>query len=996
MTRRFLPLLCMLLMSITAMAQSKYTVTGTIIDQASEPMIGVTITEKGTNNGTLTDVNGKFTLNVSSPEAMINLRFVGYLTVDYRADSPLWQSPVQMTEEAQNIEGVVVIGYGTTSKKDATGSVAVMKVDDVNKGVVTTPQDLLKGKVAGVVVTSNSGQPGAGASIRIRGGSSLRASNDPLIVIDGVPLDNTGISGMSDPLAALNPNDIESFSILKDASATAIYGSRASNGVIIVTTKKGKSGGVKLNYSGNVQINTVPKYNAVMGTEEYREFVKEQFGEKSMAYTGLGKENTDWQREVLRTSVSTDHNISLSGATENMPYRVSVGFTDDNGIIKRSNFQRTSVSVGLKPTFLDNHLTLDINAQGTYVVNNFVNGGAVAAAAAFDPTRPVMFPSDSYKIPFQYGRGYFMFLSPNSGLPINVAPKNPVDMVMTPIDKSKVYRSIGSAKLDYKIHGFEDLVATVNVGYDVASSKGNRYTPDGATITWGGDGQGSTGTYDQTKVNTLLDAYLTYNSSWESMSKLSIMAGYSWQRSFNMGHSYSSNNYYEEGNKNPEKILENKRYATENLLVSYFGRVNYTLNNKYILTGTLRYDGSSRFAPDNRWGLFPSAAFAWKISDENFLKNSNTISDLKLRLGYGVTGQQDIVGNNYPYMPQYTYSQPQYDYWMGNGFVQTLRPDGYDPNIKWETTETYNIGLDYGFAQDRIWGSIDLYYRKTNDLINSIPVPAGTNLTNEITTNIGNLENRGIEFSINALAIDKEDVKWEINLNATLSDTKITKLLASEDPNYRGVEVGGISGGTGNKVQVHSVGYSPYTFLLYEQVYNKAGRPLEGVYVDQNGDGVINDEDRVRRGSNQAPLYLGFSTRFTYKNWDLGLNAHANVGNYVYNNRASDGEAINGMYISTGYWSNVMQSARNSLFRTAQYQSDYYLENASFLRLDNITLAYTFKEIFKSKIDARVSFVVNNVAVWTKYSGLDPECFGIDNSAYPRPRTYMMALNLKF
>lgn len=995
MAKRILPLICMLLMSFYAIAQNNYTVSGTIVDSAGEPLIGVTISEKGTNNATLTDVDGRFLIKVQAAESMVELTYMGYVTVSYRADNSVWAAPVVMSEDVKAIEGVVVIGYGTTSKRDATGSVAVMKVDEVNKGVVNTPQDLLKGKVAGVVVTSNSGQPGAGSKIRIRGGSSLNASNDPLIVIDGVPLDNSGVSGMADPLAALNPNDIESFSVLKDASATAIYGSRASNGVVIVTTKKGKSGKIQVSYSGNVQLNTVPKYNKVMGADEFREFIKQEFGATSAAYVGVGQENTDWQREVLRTSVSTDHNVSIAGAIPSMPYRASVGYTDDSGIVKNSNFQRTSVSVGLKPSFFRDHLTVDINAQGTYIANKFVSGDAVSAAAAFDPTRPVMFPA-SANVPRQYGLGYFMFLSPNSGLPINVAPKNPVDMVMTPTDQSKVFRSVGSAKIDYKVHGFEDLVATVNVGYDAVKSNGNTYTPDGATITWGGDGQGSTGTYDQTKVNTLLDAYLTYNSSWQSMSKLQVMAGYSWQRSFNMGNSYKTNNYYQDGNTNPEKVLENKRYANESLLVSFFGRANYTLNNKYILTATLRYDGSSRFAPDNRWGLFPSAAFAWKISDENFLKNNQTLSDLKLRLGYGVTGQQDIVDNNYPYMPRYTYSQPQYDYWMGNGFVQTLRPDGYDPNIKWETTETYNIGLDYGFIQDRIWGSIDLYYRKTNDLINTVPVPAGTNLTNEITTNIGNLENKGIELSINALAIDKEDVKWEINLNATWNDTKITKLLSSDDPNYRGVEVGGIAGGTGNKVQIHSVGYSPYTFLLYEQVYDKAGKPLEGVYVDQNGDGVINDKDRVRRGSNQAPFYLGFSTRFTYKNWDLGINAHSSLGNYVYNNRASDGEAITGMYVSTGYYANRMQSAKNSMFQTAQYQSDYYLEDASFLRLDNITLAYTFRKIFKSNIDARVSFVVNNVAVWTKYSGLDPECFGIDNSAYPRPRTYMLGLNLKF
>lgn len=995
MSKRILTLLCMFLLSASAYAQNKYTVTGTIVDESNIPMIGVTVVEKGTTSGTSTDVDGKFRLNASSPEAMLVLRYIGYLTVEYRADSEVFKAPVKMIESATSLSEVVVIGYGTTTKKDATGAISVVKVDEINKGVVTTPQDLIKGKVPGVIVTSNSGQPGVGSSIRIRGGSSLLASNSPLIVIDNVPLDNNTISGMADPLAALNPNDIESFSVLKDASATAIYGSRASNGVIIVTTKKGSRGGLSLTYSGNIQVNTVPKYNPVMNGDEFRSFIKDQFGVTSAAYKGLGTYNTDWQKEVLRTSISTDHSVSISGSTKTMPYRASVGFLDDNGIIKNSNFSRTSLSFGLKPSFLDSHLTLDVNAQATYVTNNFVNGGAVAAAAGFDPTRPVRFepevlPSDPN---YKYGRGYFMFLSPNTGLPINVAPKNPVDMVMTPTDKSKVLRSVGSAKLDYRVHGLNGLRATLNLGYDVAQSNGNTYTPDGATITWGGDGQGTVGTYGQTNINTLLDAYLTYNSSWESKSKLEVMGGYSWQRSFRMGNSYSTNNFTE--SNLPIKEWRND-YATQNFLVSFFGRVNYNFDNKYILTGTFRYDGSSRFNKGNQWGLFPSAAFAWRISQENFLKESTVISDLKLRLGYGITGQQDIVGNDYPALPKYTYSRPQYDYWMGNGFVQTLRPDGYDPNIKWEETETYNVGIDFGFFQDRLWGSVDLYFRNTKDLINYIPVPAGTNLTNKIATNIGNLENKGIEFSIGALLIQREDVQWEVNLNGAWSDTKITKLLSRDDPNYRGVLVGEISGGTGNTVQVHSVGYAPFTFLLYEQVYDKAGRPIEGLYKDQNRDGIINDLDRVRRGSNQPKFTAGFSTRFTYKNWDLGLNAHSSVGNWMYNNKASDGEAIDGSYVSTGYWSNRMRSASFTNFKTAQYQSDYYLEDASFLRLDNITVAYTFRKIFNSKLDARVGFVVNNVAVWTKYTGIDPEGFGIDNSSYPRPRTYMLSLNLTF
>lgn len=992
MSKKFLPLLvlCLALLVGVANAQGGYTATGTVVDSQGEPIIGATVIEKGTNNGKLTDIDGKFSIKVVSAESVLEVRFVGYQNMEFIAKNAATQNIV-MQSAVMNLDAAVVIGYGTVRKKDATGSVAVMKVDDINKGVTVTPADLLKGKIAGVLVTSNSGAPGAGSQIRIRGGSSLTASNDPLIVIDGVPLDNSGIAGIGDPLSAINPADIESFSILKDASATAIYGSRASNGVIIVTTKKGR-GALTLNYSGNVSVNTVAKYNNVMNGDEYRDFLRTQFGETSAAYMNAGKGNTDWQKEVLRTSVSTDHSLSISGATANMPYRASVGFTDDNGTVKNSKFQRTTASFGLKPSFLDDHLTLDVNAQGTFVQNSFVDAGIVSSAANFDPTRPVMAENSS-----KYGNGYFMFLNPSTGLPIDVAPSNPVDKIMNRVDKSKVFRSIGSAKLDYSIHGFEALKLTVNAGYDVGTSDGTINVPNNASMTWtelnNKNGNGITESYHESKVNTLLDAYLTYNGDWQesAMSKLEVMLGYSYQRNYKDGWSRQTDN-----NETNTAVFKNTNFATENIMVSFFGRLNYTLNEKYIFTGTLRYDGSSRFSKSNRWGLFPSAAFAWRISGENFLKESTTVSDLKLRLGYGLTGQQDIVGNDYPYQARYTYSQPNAMYQFGSVWMNTLRPDGYDPNIKWEETTTYNVGLDFGFLQNRIMGNVDLYWRTTNDLINTVPVPAGTNLKNEIVTNIGNLENKGVEIGLTFIPVQTNDWQWDVSMNATWNQTIITKLRSTEDPNYRGVEVGGIAGGVGNRVQVHSVGYSPYTFLLYEQVYDKNGNPLEGVYVDQNGDNVINDEDRVRRGNNQPKWYFGLSTKLTYRNWDFGFNAHANVGNMVYNNRASDTEALSHAYFSQGYYSNRSRNATKTNFVNPQYQSDYYLENASFFRMDNITLAYTFKGIAKTKLDARVSAIVQNVFVATGYTGIDPECFGIDNSSYPRPRTFMLALNLRF
>nr|WP_319481306.1 TonB-dependent receptor [uncultured Draconibacterium sp.] len=964
------------------MGQSRQ-ITGKVTDATSdETLPGVTVVLKGTTIGTITGMNGEFAINAAKGD-VLRFSFVGYEEKEVVVNDEI-EIDVVLEQSVESLEEVVVIGYGSTKKKDATGSVEALNSSDFNKGAITSAQELLSGRMAGVQVTTAGGAPGDGVVIRIRGGSSLSASNDPLIVIDGVTVDSDGISGMRNPLNTIHPSDIESFTVLKDASATAIYGSRASNGVIIITTKKGKKG-----ESLHVDINSFATVSEprgsvdVLNATEFSELVARRYPENNRPVELLGEANTDWQDVIFRTSYSQDHNIGITGNIKNIPFRLSAAYTNQNGILKESGLERKTLSLGLNPTFFDDHLRINVNVRGMIVENQFANQGSIGSAMIFDPTQ---YPLDETS---EYG-GYFTWLQEN-GNPINLAPSNPLAMLDLSEASSEVMRSIGNVQLDYKFHFLPELRANLNLGYDISDSETEYFTPVYASWAYNEQhGGGGMGYGSQKRENLLLDFYLNYARNLEKLdSRIDVMAGYSWQHYWRYGDNYSAN-------VNETVLYGDTDYDTENYQLSFFGRLNYSFKEKYLLTLTLRHDGSSRFSKDTRWGTFPSMAFAWRIKDEGFLKNVDKVSDLKFRVGYGVTGQQNISSGDYPYLPRYTFSEDNAKYQLGDTFYTTLRPEGYDANIKWEETETYNIGIDYGFYNNRITGVIDAYYKKTNDLINFIPVPGGTNLTNQILTNVGNLENRGVEFSLNVIPVQKKNLTWEIGYNLTYNKNEITKLTATDDPTYVGVNVGGISG-YGNTIQIHSVGYPMYSFYVYEQVYDTDGTPLEGVYVDRNNDGIISNDDRYHYKKAAPDLFMGFNTTLNWKNWDISLAGRIALDNYVYNNVWSSNGTFNRLYDSSGFLSNLNRNVLETEFENPQYLSDYYIRHASYLRLDNISLGYTFNKVIGEKSTLRLYSTVQNVFVISDYEGLDPEVIGgIDNNIYPRPTTVQLGVNLSF
>lgn len=872
-------------------------------------------------------------------------------------------------QQEVKIEEVVLIGYGKVKKSDATGSLTTVKLDSENDGNPVSAQEALAGKAAGVSVTSAGGAPGEGATIRIRGGSSLSASNDPLIIIDGIAIDNSSTSGSSNLLGMINPNDIDTYTVLKDASSTAIYGSRASNGVIIITTKKG-SKKTRIQYSSTAKVSYNPRQLDVLSGDGYRNFMISYYAGNNAVINGLGKYSTNWQDEIYRTSVSNDQNFSMTGALKDIPFRLSLGYTNQEGIINKNAYERMNLSLAINPSFFDKHLNVNINYKPSIENNDFISNPA-SEAVSFDPTRPV------YDSSTPYGLGYFIWTDA-SGKPITLAGSNPVSTLDLRKDQSQVFRHIGNLQADYKIHGFEDLKLNINTGFDILKSDGDVFVPDNSSLAWtsiGRDGQGLKEVYSQRKNNLQLDAFANYTKTI-SNHKIDIMGGYSWQHFWK---NYADNQTNLTGNKIYKDIMSKSEYY----LVSFYGRLNYTFNDKYLFTATLRNDGSSRFSKDNHWGLFPSAAFAWKIKEENFLKDSNFFFDLKLRLSYGKTGQQDI-GGDYEWLQTYTYSQANALYQFGNQYYQTIRPNGYDPNLKWETTSTYNIGLDFGILNNRISGAVEVYKRTTDDLLNKISVAAGSNLTNMIFTNIGSMENKGLELSLNTIPVKTSDWVWNLDANFTINESKITKLTLVDSPDY-GVNIGNVAGSTAGTIQIHSVGYAPFTFNLYEQEYDANNNPIEGKYKG----GLV-------KGKNPTPkAYFGISSKVSFKDWYFGFNGHANLGNYVYNNIKSKDYKTKAMS-ENGSYSNILSFTAESGFNNLQLYSDYFLEDASFFRLDNMTFGHNFKNL-SDKFDLGVNLSVQNVFVLTKYSGLDPEVYsGIDNNIYSKPRSFLFGLNVNF
>ncbi len=956
-------------------------ISGKVTDASNGQTIpGVNIVVKNTTTGTTTDMNGGFTLTADRGATLV-FSFIGYDSYEVLIGNQLVIN-VSLQPSITALEEAVVIGYGIVKKGDATGSIATVSSKDFNRGAITTPQQLLMGKSAGVVISNPSGAPGAGSTIRIRGGSSLNASNDPLIIVDGVPIDNRNVSGSSNFLSFVNPNDIESFTVLKDASATAIYGSRASNGVIIITTKKSTTDSpLQVAYNVNTSLSYPIEFLDVYSGDQMRQLATEYpaiFGPDS--YTRLGPENTNWQKEIFRNAVSQDHVLGFSGAFKGLPYRASIGYTDQTGILKNTDMQRITGSLNLNPTFLENTLKVNINAKGMSTNHNFGDAGAVGNAIRMSPARPV-------KDGTAASAGYFQW----QNLGASLGTPNPVEQALAIDNQSEVERLMGNIQLDYKLPFVDGLRANLNLAVDYAESEGHNNRPTTSPSTLTGDTWGRLTDYGAKNTNNLIDFYLNYNKELSAIkSRVDAMAGYSWQYMKNEGNNWSRGVV---DATHPYYRADSSAYINELYLVSFFGRINYTLLDRYLLTVTLRNDGSSRFSKENRWGLFPSAAFAWKINQEPFIRDIKALSDLKLRLGWGVTGQQDI-GSLYPYMATYILSSQGNYYLIDGQYIPTLRPSAYDPDIKWEETTTQNIGLDFGFLKDRITGSVDLYKRVTTDLLNEVTVPTGSNFSNRLTTNVGSLENKGVEVTLNLMPISQKDMSLNLGFNFTYNKNKITKLLISDDPNYIGVLYGDAFTGQN---QVTRVGYPAYSFFVNKQVYNKFGDPIEGLYVDLSGKGgqVGGDNDDKYIYKSPLPDYLmGFSLRFNYKKFDLMASSRASIGNYVYNAVAA-GSSLDQMY-QIGYWRNMPTQLEKTRFVKRQFTSDFFVENASFLKLDNVSVGYNFENVYR-KLNARVSLTVQNALTLTKYSGLDPEVSGgVDRTFYPRPRTFLLGISLGY
>ena len=1001
-----------LFLSASAFAQ-QVVVKGNVVDETGEPVIGASVKVVGGTLGTVTDIDGNFTLNADK-KSTIEVTYIGYEPVKMQAGQNL---TIHLKNTSSTLNEVVVIGYGAVKKSDLTGSVTALKPDSKNKGLVVNAQDMLSGKVAGVNVTSNSGEPGVGTQIRIRGGSSLNASNDPLIVIDGVPMDNNKVGNTgSNLLSTINPQDIESFNVLKDASATAIYGSRGSNGVIIITTKKGHKGQKpEVSYSGSVSVSQKKKTYDMMNGDQYRAYVKSLFNENDDAVKALGTANTDWQDLIYRTAVSHDHNVTVAGsAGKFLPYRVSVGYTSQQGILKNSDYNRYTASVNLNPSLLNDHLNLNLNAKGMFSKAKKADTGAIGNAVSFDPTQsPYAFTSqrDIALLKANGGiqqtlnnfGGYFNWLTSASAynnpqwpfVRFNDAPANPLAQLELGGNVEKVRSFIGSADIDYKVHGFEDLRLHMTLGAEIAKGTVDETQPTSypTTLYYGGITDN-----ENFKRNLLLSAYAQYYKDFSKNHHFDIMGGYEYQH-FYFDYNNSWIQYKPESDPNPGEVFKDTKDIDkyENFLVSFFGRANYTLMNRYFFTATVRDDGSSRFK--DHWGLFPSFAFAWRMKDENNLKDIKWLSDLKFRAGYGVTGQQEGI-SNYLWFKQYKKGQNYGQYpIIGDGTIYT--PLYYNDKLKWEKTTTYNLGLDFGIC-NRLTGSIDWYVRNTTDLINSAPVAALAGSADKGIQNIGSMRNTGVELSLNYVAVNTKDWYWTMNYNLTYNRNRITDLNGvsdTGDPVTTGDNIDNV-----NKVLAYHTGYAANSFYVYEQMYDKNGKPIEGAVVDRNGDGVISNADKYLYKQVAAPVTMGFSTRVEWKNFDLGFSLRASLGNYVFNNfeQGKRLKTTSSVWCQNAYLANRPVNTLGWDSDALESKlSDYFVQNASFLKMDNITLGYSFNRLFKSGswkgISGRVYASCSNVFTITNYKGIDPEVYnGIDNNIYPRPITFQFGLNLTF
>ncbi|WP_158797097.1 SusC/RagA family TonB-linked outer membrane protein [Pedobacter sp. L105] len=986
---------CLLLvLTLTALAVQAQTgsITGKIVDETGVGLPGVSVVVKGQSKTTSTDVKGNYRITgVPNGPVTLTASYIGYKATDF--DVTVKGNTVatfSIKPDAQNLSEVVVIGYGTAQKKDLTGSISTVSSKDFQTGNITSPDQLIAGKVAGVSITSNGGQPGAGSTIRIRGGASLNASNDPLIIVDGVPFgsnllpgatSSNAIAGVGNPLALINPNDIETFTILKDANATAIYGSRASNGVIIITTKKGKSGAPSINFSTVTSYATVASEVKVLNGDQVRAYVNANGTPAQIAL--LGTANTNWQNQIYSGAWTTDNNVSLAGTFEKVPYRFSAGYLDQKGLLLTDEMKRSSMGLTLNPTFLDNHLKVDLNLKGTLSDSRFANQAAIPAALQFDPTQPVYANN-------QFG-GYYEWIS--SGQLNPNAPRNPLALLEQNDNEGHADRSFGNLRLDYSFHFLPELHLNVNGGYDVSRGYGSDNVPAYAAQSF--TTLGTASQYSSSIHNKLAEVYFNYTKDLKSInSNINATAGYGYYANATTTYNYTSYNAVGTVLSTPVFPFD----IQQNRLLSYYGRLVYTLADKYILSGTMRADGSSKFGPDNRWGYFPSAGFTWRAISEDFLKDSKVLSDLKLRISYGVTGQQDGIAN-YGYQPTYYNSVNEAQYQVGGQYYHFYSPVAYDANLKWESSATSNVGIDYGLFKGRVFGSIDAYYKKTKDLLSTVPIAVGTNFSNQLLTNVGNMTNKGVEASINVGIIKSADVNWDLGFNATYNQSKITNLSLNTNQiqNYM---VGGanVTGATGTTLEWNEAGYAPNSFYVYKQLYNSAGKPIEGSYADLNHDGVVNSEDRYMDHSAAPKFIMGFTSSFNYKKWTLSTVLRGSLGSYIYDNISSNLGVAHNILTPSGLLNNAPATIYDSGFTSNQFLSDYYVHKANWVKMDNAGLAYNVGRLSpNSTTTMRITANVQNVFVISGYKGVDPEnSTGIDYTLYPRPRTYSLGVNVGF
>lgn len=972
-------LFSMLLIPVSTYAQTPKTVTGTVIDETGEPLIGATVKVVGQSVGTTTDFDGHYRLELTETAKQLVFSYLGY--DNYVADITSGVVNVTMKPNSQQLADVVVIGYGTRKKDDLTGSVAAVSSKDFNKGVVSSPEQLVNGKIAGLQIVNGGGSPTAGTTIRVRGGASLNASNDPLIVLDGVPMEVGGsVSGSGNFLSLINPNDIESITVLKDASSTAIYGSRASNGVIIITTKRGRGEGVKVSLVSTNSIATKTKTPDMLTADEFVGVVNNLGTDHQKSL--LGTSHTNWNDEIYHTAFGTDNNVSISGrATRWLPFRVAAGAYYQDGILKTDNATRYTGNLNLTPSFFNDELRLQIGLKATYSKNRFADTGAIWGGATLNPTLPVYSGNDAFG-------GYTEALDAN-GIPVTGAVPNALGQLEQYRSTSNVYRIIGNIDADWNVRWVSGLRLHATMGYDWAKGEGRVYVPAEAMAYYTSGGRDYK--YGpQKNQNRLLTLYANYNRDIEVLSSnIDATVGYDYQYWKYATPFYAITNVA--GETQSTSAATDQRHA----LVSYYGRINYTLMDRYLLTATVRSDGSSRFAKNHRWGTFPSVALAWRLSKEKFFSPLQSwMNDAKLRLSYGVTGQQDGI-SNYGYIPVYTPGLDGAQYLFGGNPVYTYRPEAYNTELKWETTRSWNYGIDLAFLDNRLTLSADYYTRKTSNLLATVPVPAGTNFNKLMLENVGNVDSKGLELALTAAIIDTKDWSWNLTANATWQKVRIKNLTLTPNAESPNTEVGPWI--DAYQMQVFSTNYAPYAFYLYKQLYDEqTGKPIEGLYADLDGDGEITGNDRYHVHSPAPDWIFGLSTSLRYKRWTLATSLRANIGGYVFNGMAMNTGAWETMSYNDYQLNNLNRSFLKTGFTRRQFLSDYYLENASFLKMDNLQIAYDFGNIYKH-VTMQLSAMVQNVFTITNYTGVDPETSnGVDTSLYPRPRTYSVTIGINF